>query len=222
MIRTLSFVAIAALATSASAQVVIQVPPGDEYFAMRAYAAGLAEVAKSQLAYERATQKDIKDFAEKMIRDHTDCNNKIVEVARRKGMALPATIDAVQSAMIARLSRMAGSDFDKTYMMAQACAHEAAIRLFERESCKGEDSDLKELATKAIPTLEDHAKRAFELAGDKAEYQKFCKVLDYAKQLREKPGDSDSNRSRDGEINRTGNRDDRKNDRDRGDARKPE
>jgi putative membrane protein len=116
-----------------------------------------------------------------MVKDHTECNNKIAETARQKGIALPATIDAVQAAAIARLGRMSGSDFDKVYMIVHTCAHVDALHLFGRESCKGEDSELKGLASKAIPTLQEHAKAAFELAREKAEYQKFCKIQEYAK-----------------------------------------
>jgi hypothetical protein len=39
------------------------------------------------------------------------------------------------------------------------------------------------MATKAIPTLQDHARMAFELAGDMAKYHKLCKIQEYAKQV---------------------------------------
>jgi predicted outer membrane protein len=192
MMRTALLAAIFAFATPAQAQVqavqsqfraVSSVPLGDEHFAMKAYSDGLAEIMLGRLAMERATQPDIKAFAERMIKDHTECNNKIVELARKKGIALPATIDAIENVGINRLAGMSGSDFDKAYMKAQMCAHEDALRLFEHQSCKGEDPELKELATKAIPTLQDHTKSAFELAGEKAEYEKFCKVQKYAKEV---------------------------------------
>jgi putative membrane protein len=187
MVRTLTLAAIALLGTTAFAQAPAarapSVPLEDEYFAMKAYAEGIAEVAKSRLAMERATQPAIKEFAERMVREHTECDNKIVELCRRKGIALPATIDSVNTAAINRLAMMSGSDFDKAYMKAQACAHKAAIFFFEHEACKGEDQDIKDFASKALSTLQDHAKQAFDLAGEKDEYKKFCKIQDYAKQV---------------------------------------
>lgn len=132
---------------------------------------------------ERATQPPIREFAQKMVRDHTECNNKIVELCRRKGIALPAAIDPIHTAMINRLAMMSGSDFDKAYMKAQMCAHKDALHLFEHEACKGEDSEVKELASKELPTLQDHTKSAFDLAGEKDDYKKFCKIQDYAKQV---------------------------------------
>jgi putative membrane protein len=183
MIRSLALSAFVVLAANTYAQETSSVPLGDEVFVMKAYCEGMAEVAKSKLACERATQPAIKAFAEQMVRDHTECNNKIAEVARKKGVPLSAAPSAVHTVALTRLAKMSGSDFDKTYLMAQMCAHVDAIRLFEHESCKGEDSEIKELAVKALPKLQEHAKEAFDIAGEKAEYQKFCKIQDYAKQV---------------------------------------
>ncbi len=181
VIRTLTLAAIALAATSSFAQETTTEPLGDEVFAMKAYSNGMAEIVKSKLALERATQPAIKAFAERMIKDHTEANNKIAEVARMKSIPLPTTLDPIHTFAIDRMGRMTGSDFDKTYMKAQVCAHKEAIHLFEHESCKGEDSELKQLAAKTIPTLEEHARMAFELAGEKSEYKKFAKIQDYAK-----------------------------------------
>ena len=57
--------------------------------------------------------------------------------------------------------------------MAQIGAHKDAIHLFGHESHKGEDAELKGLASKTLPDLWTHAKMAFDLAGEKREYEKF-------------------------------------------------
>jgi putative membrane protein len=183
MFRTFALAATVAFATSAYALDSSSVPLGDEYFVMKAYSEGMAEIAKSKVAAERATEPEIKAFAERMVKDHTECNDKLARVANKKGIALPTTVDAVHSASIGRLAKISGSDFDKAYMMAQMCAHVDAIRLFEHESCKGQDAEIRELATEALPTLQSHAKSAFEVGGEKAKYQKFCKIQEYAKQV---------------------------------------
>jgi putative membrane protein len=182
-IFTLAAVVALATVTTASGQVTSSVPLGDEYFAMRAYSDGLAEISVSQLAVSRATQPNVREFAERMVRDHTKCNNDIVELARQKGIALPVVLDAVHSAAINRLAAISGSDFDRAYLKAQMCAHMGALHLFGHEARKGEDQQLKAFADKHLATLQDHAKSSFELAGEKQEYQKLCKIHDYAKQV---------------------------------------
>jgi len=190
MKRTITFAAIALVATNAYGQAttaVVQnstmVSPGDEYFAMRAYAEGIAEVALNQLAAQRASNPDIRRHAEQMVRDHIECDNKIVEMARRKGIALPAGIDAVSNAALNRLATLSGSDFDRAYLKALICSHKAALHLFHHQSAKGEDVDLKDFADKSLPMLQSHTEMAYDLAGERAEYKKLCKIQEYAKQV---------------------------------------
>lgn len=183
MMRALSFTALVAFAPMARADEPCSCSLGDEYFAMRAYADGMAEVAKSKLAREKAADAGVKAFAEKMVEDHTECNEKIAELAKKKGITLPTAIDPIHATAIGRLAKLSGSDFDKAYMMAQIGAHKSALLLFGHEERQGEDPELKELAHKALPHLEHHAKAAFEVAGEKQEGEKFCKIHEYAKQV---------------------------------------
>ena len=184
MLRSITFAVLAtAIASSAQAQAPTSVPIGDEYFAMKAYCEGMNEIAKSKLAEQKATEPEVKKFAMHMVKEHTEVNNKIVEMARKKSIALPATLDAVSSATLARMASLSGSDFDKAYMMAQIGAHKDALHLFEHEAHKGMDSDLKEMAHKTVPALMAHTKMAYEVAGEMKEYEKFHKVMEYAKQV---------------------------------------
>lgn len=184
MIRTLTFAALAfGLAAPARAQDSHSISLGDEYFIMRAYSDGMAEVAVSKLAAEKATEPGIKEFAEKMVKHHSECNRKLAEVAGIKAIILPKGPDAVHATATARLAKLSGSDFDKAYLMAQIGAHEDAIQLYGREAFKGRDDEVKDLAHEAMPELWSHVKMAFELAGEKEEYEKFHKIHEYAKGL---------------------------------------
>ena len=184
MIRTLTLAALAAgLATNAIAQDSRSLTLADEYFVMRAYSDGVAEVAKSKLAVEQAGDPAVKAFAEKMVKHHGECNAKLADLAARKAITLPKGLDPVHAVAIGRMAKLTGSDFDKVYLMAQIGAHEDAIQLFGRESFKGKDDEVKELAHEAMPKLWAHAKMAFELAGEKAEYEKFHKIHEYAKEV---------------------------------------
>jgi predicted outer membrane protein len=84
MIRTFAFAAVFAFSTNVYAQETSSIPLGDEVFLMKPYCEGMAEVAKCKLACEKTTQPAIKAFAGQMVKDHSECNNKIAEVARQK------------------------------------------------------------------------------------------------------------------------------------------
>jgi hypothetical protein len=50
-------------------------------------------------------------------------------------------------------------------------------------SSMGEDTELKALVTEALPKLHKHTKMAFEPAGEMAEFEKLCKIQEFAKQV---------------------------------------
>ncbi len=54
------------------------------------------------------------------------------------------------------LAKLTGEKFDKKYLGTIVDAHKKAIKLFEKESKSGEDSELKSFATNTLPTLKHH------------------------------------------------------------------
>lgn len=61
-------------------------------------------------------------------------------------------------AEIAKLQGLAGTDFDKAYIGKELADHEAAVSLSAQESEKGQQSQLKSLASATLPALQDHYK----------------------------------------------------------------
>jgi len=64
-----------------------------------------------------------------------------------------------------KFSKLTGSVFDKAYAKQMVSDHNKAVSLFEKESTKGTDPDLKDFATKTLPTLQEHLQMAKSLAG---------------------------------------------------------
>lgn len=54
------------------------------------------------------------------------------------------------------LAKLTGEKFDKKYLGTIVDAHKKAIKLFEKESNSGQDSELKSFATNTLPTLKHH------------------------------------------------------------------
>lgn len=140
----------------------------DQLFAMAAAAGGLAEVSTGRLAAERATGDAVKQYAQRMVQDHTDANRQLIALAQAKGIALPQQLDIKDQAAAAILSGLRGAEFDREYAKSQVAAHLCAVQLFTAESKLGRDAELKALAEKLLPTLEDHLQQARQLAGEAA------------------------------------------------------
>lgn len=128
----------------------------DNDFFTKAGQAGLAEVELGKLAAQKATNAEVKKFAQKMVDDHTKAGNELKELAVKKGKVLPADMDSSHKSTLEKLKGLSGADFDKAYVDAMVDDHKTAVDLFEDEADDGTDADVKAFAGKTLPTLKSH------------------------------------------------------------------
>ncbi len=136
----------------------------DASFYKNAAEAGISEVDLGNLAQQKGNNQEVKDFGNKMVKDHTAVNDKLQALAATKGITLPTTASVGQMATKAKLEILSGDTFDKSYIKGQIKAHHEAIALFKKESTSGQDPEAKALATASLPTLHEHLKMAYSVA----------------------------------------------------------
>jgi putative membrane protein len=142
------------------------VSSSDRKFAMTAAMGGMAEVEMARLALTKATSDAVKQYAQKMIDDHTPNNAELMQIASTKGITLPTAPDAKHRAMMAKMERLSGAEFDRQYiMMAGHKDHQKMEKLFRDESMRGRDADLKAFAAKTLPVVQQHLQMARDLHG---------------------------------------------------------
>ena len=131
--------------------------------------ANMAEVNAGKMALEKSQSTEVKAFAQKMVDDHTKALADVTTLAQSKGVTLPTDVDAPHKAMAAKLEKLSGAAFDKAYMAnAGVSDHtkvDAKLKGFES---KAKDADVKALAGKMLPTVEEHLKMAKDMAAVKA------------------------------------------------------
>jgi putative membrane protein len=132
----------------------------DSAFVTKAAMGGMAEVKLGQLATQKASNADVKSFAQQMVDDHGKANDELKQLASKKGVTLPTDIDAKHQATYDRLSKLSGAEFDRAYMQEMVSDHRMDVNEFRRESKSGADSDVKGWAAKTLPTLEHHLQMA--------------------------------------------------------------
>lgn len=136
----------------------------DQKFMMMAATGGMAEVEMARLALEKSTNDSVKQYAQKMIDDHTAAGNELMQVASTKGVMLPAQPDAKHMAMMMKMRKLSGMEFDMMYVKeAGVKGHEAMEKLFMKESMSGKDMDAKAFAAKTLPTVRMHLQMAREM-----------------------------------------------------------
>jgi putative membrane protein len=130
----------------------------DRSFIEKADVAGREEVEISQIAAERASNPDVKKFAQMMVDDHTRANEELASIATACGVKLkdkPKNED--------KWSRKDAKDFDRDYMKKMVDDHKKVIDLFSKESKDGADEQLVEFARKTLPKLQHHLDEAARL-----------------------------------------------------------
>ena len=136
----------------------------DAAFMKNAAEAGLAEVEASKLAASKATNTQVKSFAQQMVDDHSKANDELKALAASKGVTLPTEPSMAQKAKLKLLQGADGANFDKRYAESFGVkAHEDTVSLFQKESQKAKDAEVKAWAEKTLPTLQHHLEMAKDM-----------------------------------------------------------
>jgi putative membrane protein len=160
MLRTLTLAALAAViaAPAARAQATAaKAAVNDSLFAAAA-TGGLAEVSLSELGLQRATDRELKQFSQRMIDEHTRINQELMTLAAQKGVPLPREVDARAQFCAQSLAGLSGEEFDRCYAKAQLVAHMDSVLAYEAEAERGLDPNIKAFASKSLPHIKDHLK----------------------------------------------------------------
>ena len=131
-------------------------------FLQKAAEGGKMEVELGNLALQRASNADVKTFAQRMVDDHTKANQQLEELASRKGITLKEREGAAAKQTMAKLSKLSGEAFDREYAKDMVKDHEKDVAEF-RAATKLRDPDIKEFATQTLPTLQEHLEMAKKL-----------------------------------------------------------
>lgn len=135
----------------------------DMAFAKLAAAGGRAEVDLGMLAVRMAAGQAVKDFAQRMVDDHSKANVRLAGVAEQAGIGLPEEPDAEHKAIRVRLEQVQGHDFDIGYMAAQVQDHIKTAQLLAWEINAGQDADLIRFAAETLPAVLEHLRMAQDL-----------------------------------------------------------
>jgi putative membrane protein len=123
------------------------VPSKDAIFLKQAAQGGIKEVAMGRMAEKNGQSNEVKALGQRLVSDHTALNKEIMAMAKKKGISLAQT---------APPSDMKGSTFDRDFLHMVVEHHNNDIKAFQGEAKNGEDSEIKGLAQKALPTLQNH------------------------------------------------------------------
>ena len=137
----------------------------DAKFAMTAAQDGMTEVALGRLAVQKGMSDAVKQFGQRMIDDHTNAGQQLMQLASSKGITLPTSLDAKHAAMVQKFQALSGAAFDRAYARQMVQDHTKAVALFQKEADRGMDADMKAFASNTLPILQGHLSMARAMNG---------------------------------------------------------
>lgn len=120
---------------------------------------GMMEIELGKIAIEKSGNPKIKDFARKMVKDHTKIAQKLKTLAEGKKMALPATLPQADLGHINEMKNMPADEFDRHYMGMMVKDHVKTLDLFKSATTSG-DTPLQNFAINSLRVIEAHYKMA--------------------------------------------------------------
>ena len=126
----------------------------------------MLEVEAGKLAITRARSNDVKDFARRMVKDHTDSTKMLKDAveASKTSVKLPTKLDAAHQKMLDQLKKASAASFDRRYMDMQVKGHKQALALHQGYAAKGAAGPIKDAAGKIAEVVKHHLDLAQQLA----------------------------------------------------------
>jgi len=150
--------AIVFIAGMAICTVKAQAPDPDttaRHFLIMASIGNLQDVGAGKLAVKMATQADIKSLGQMMIADHSDGEQKLLQLAKLRGIQLPSAATDTPPPDL-NLSKASGDGFDRKYIHSMASGHRNTVTMFQTYAINGKDPQVRAFAQQMLPTLKEH------------------------------------------------------------------
>jgi putative membrane protein len=130
-------------------------------FVKTTLAGGRHEVDMAKMALAQGSDAKVKEFAQRLVNDHTAVNRKLEDLAKKNGVT--ADGKAAPKGNQPDLSTLKGKDFDRAWVKQMVEAHQAGVAKFEGMQAKAKNDDLRNLVVTTLPTLREHLRQAQSL-----------------------------------------------------------
>ncbi len=144
--------------------------PTDPQIAHIAYTAGVIDVNAAKLALKKSKNKDVRGFAQDMVRDHEAVNKQALALVKKLKVT-PEDNDTSKSLnkaaqdKQAELSKLNGAAFDKAYVDNEVAYHKTVNGALQNTLIpSASNAELKDLLTTGLKIFQGHQAHAEHIA----------------------------------------------------------
>jgi putative membrane protein len=136
----------------------------DKAFVKKALQGGMAEVQLGQLALQKSSNDDVKQFAQKMVDDHTKLGDQMKQVAQQLSVKVPDSPSGKDKSNMAKMQALSGDEFDKAYIKNMVKDHEQDQKEFKTEAQNTTNPALKQVTTQGVQVISEHLQMIQQIA----------------------------------------------------------
>jgi putative membrane protein len=137
--------------------------PQDREIAEKIDQANQAEIDEGHMAETKASNPDVKDFAEMLVKDHTSALDELRRLMRDNNAEVTPQENAKPAEESSELQTLQGAAFDRAFVDEQVTAHEKTLDDLRSFEGSAQNPDLKKYISNLIPTIQKHLDKAQEL-----------------------------------------------------------
>jgi putative membrane protein len=138
---------------------------GEKAFVKKALEGGEAEVQFGQLAQQKSQSNDVKQFAQKMVSDHSQMADKWFKpVAKELGVSEPKGPSKKDKKELEKLQGLSGDAFDREYIAMMVKDHQQDLKEFKDEAQMAQNPTLKQVAERGSNIIAQHLQLIEQIA----------------------------------------------------------
>ncbi len=130
--------------------------PSDNTFVKKAIMGNVSEIDAAKMALQKSQNDQVKQFAQKMIDDHTKMLDDMHTLAMQDNIKYEDKPSPMGQKLAAKLQTLDGSAFDKAYVDGMVKDHKEDVKEFMTEINHGKKQDVKDAASKSLPIIQQH------------------------------------------------------------------
>jgi putative membrane protein len=136
---------------------------GDAQFVQSQIEGNMAEYQAGQLALQRSQNQDVRNFAQKMITDHTYAQDTLAPIAQAHHIQASGKLSEQDRVMLGQLAQLNGPAFDRAYVDDMVRAHAAMVAQLNAQLIHGEDQHINAWVQNTRPIVLQHSEIAQQL-----------------------------------------------------------
>ena len=146
--------------------------PTDPQIAHIAYTAGQIDISAGKQALSKASNKDVKAFAQDMVRDHEAVNKQALDLVKKLNVTpedndTSKTLSKNAADKLAELNKLNGAAYDKAYIANEVAYHKAVNSALETTLIpNANNAELKNLLQTGLKIFQGHQQHAEHVAAE--------------------------------------------------------